>query len=82
MNKLEVLKEELRFALEDAVMGAILRPSLVGRLKMIARSILLRHGLGKSHVDIKQQGNGFEVKIYLQQPGAVVREIWLSLGGM
>ena len=79
MIPIEALKQELQIAMEDAVIGEIMRPSLVGRLKTIGRSILLRHGLRKSHVHVERQGNGFAIKVYLQQPGAVVREIWLSL---
>ena len=82
MIPLEALKYELQMAMEDAVIGEIMRPSLIGRLRTIGRSILLRHGLNKSHIHVERQGNGFSIKVYLQQPGAIVREIWFSLQPM
>ena len=76
------LEEELTFAIEDAVVGEILRPSLVGRVKTIARAILLRRGHGKSKISVRQVGNGFEVEVFLPRPGARVQQIHLKFGAL
>jgi hypothetical protein len=76
------LEEELTVAIEDAVVGEILRPSLAGRLKTIARAILLRRGHGKSQISVRQVDNGFEVEIFLQRPGARVQQIHLRFGSL
>ena len=76
------LEEELTVAIEDAVVGEILRPSLVGRLKTVARAILLRRGHGNSRISVCQVGNGFEVEVFLQRPGARVRQIHLRFNSL
>ena len=76
------LEEELTIAIEDAVVGEILRPSLVGRMKTVARAILLRRGHGNSRVSVRQVGTGFEVEVFLQRPGARVQQIHLRFGSL
>ena len=76
------LEEELTHAIEDAVVGEIMRPSLVGRLKTVARAILLRRGHQNSRIAVRQIGNGFEVEVYLQRPGTRVRQIHLRFGSL
>ena len=76
------LETELRHAIEDAVVGEIMRPGLAGRIKTIARSILIRHRLPQSKVSVSQSGLGFEVMILVQSPGAIVQKIRLNIGGL
>ena len=74
------LETELRYAIEDAVIGEIMRPGLVGRIKTIARAILIRRRLPHSRVDVSQTGMGFDVRVWIQHPGARVKEIRLRFG--
>ena len=80
MRNQSALETELRHAIEDAVVGAILRPGLAGRIKTIARAILIRHRLSRSQVIVNQRGTGFDVTVLIQEPGARVREIRLNVG--
>ena len=76
------LETELRHAIEDAIVGEIMRPGLAGRIKTIARAILIRRRLSQSKVLVSQSGMGFDVRIYIQQPGARVQEIRVNVGGI
>ena len=82
MKKKIDLETELRHAIEDAVVGSIMRPGLAGRIKTIARAILIRHRLPQSKVVVSQNGMGFDVTIWVQSPGARVREIRLNFGAL
>jgi len=82
MKKKMNLETELRYAIEDAVVGEIMRPGLSGRIKTIARAILIRHRLPQSKVVVSQVGSGFEVTVWVQSPGARVREIRLNFGAL
>ena len=76
------LETQLRHAIEDAVVGEIMRPGLAGRIKTIARGILIRHRLTQSKVEVSKMGMGFDVRIYIQKPGARVEEIRLNISGL
>ena len=80
MTKNISLETELRHAIEDAVIGELMRPGLAGRIKTIARAILIRHRLPQSRVVVTQQGMGFDVRVWVQSPGARVKEIRLTFG--
>lgn len=74
------LQRELQPALEDAVVGQILRSSLKEQLKRTATSILYRHGVRRSQIDVQQQGTNFSVTITLPPQGPIVQTVRLRFG--
>lgn len=77
---LSQLQEDIGYALEDAVVGQVMRPSLVSQLKRTAQSILYKHNIRKSQIDVQQQGNGFVVQIVLPPQGPIVQTVRLQFG--
>ncbi len=77
---LSQLQEDIGYALEDAVVGQVMRPSLVGQLKRTAQSILYKHNIRKSQIDVQQQGSGFVVQITLPPQGPIVQTVRLRFG--
>ena len=75
------LKTELRSAIEDAVIGERLDDSLVGRVKTVARAILLRHRLAKAQIHVSCNKEGLSIQIILPEKGPRVGMIQLSFGG-
>jgi hypothetical protein len=76
----EALSEELEGALMDAMDSAAWGPALSGRLKTVARSILLRHGLGEARVVVGMGPRGVEVHVQLPPGRARVETLVVSLG--
>jgi hypothetical protein len=76
----EALGEELEGALMDCMDGGAWGPALSGRLKTVARSILLRHGLGKARVLVGMGPTGVEVHVQLPPGRARVQKLVVSLG--
>jgi hypothetical protein len=74
------LKREIELALMDEFHGDAFSPALAGRLKMVVRAVLLRHGLAKAQIQIGKQGSGVEVAITLPPGPNRVRRLVLNLG--
>jgi hypothetical protein len=88
MNKLEreaaqeqALKTALQHAIEDAVIGERLDRALHGRVKTVARAILLRHGLGRAQVRTALVQGGLSVEIVLPTAGPRVGVIRFAFAG-
>lgn len=76
-----MLRRELQAALENATHGAHMTPFLAGDLKTVARSVLIRHGLERAQVRVRQVGGtGFEVVVLLPPGPARVQQIVLNIG--
>jgi len=87
MNKLErqrqferALKQELCVAIETEVVGERMDAMLVGRIKLVAREILLRNGLGKAKIQVETLPAGFSVRVFLPTQGRRVKVIQLTIG--
>ena len=88
MNKLEqeaareqALKVALQCAIEDAVIGERLDQALHGRVRTVARAILLRHGLGSAQVRTALAQGGLSVEVVLPKKGPRVGVIRFSFSG-
>lgn len=79
MNDLE---KELRYAVEDAILGEPLRPGLAHSAKSAAMAVLHRHNVRGAQVQVRQQGNGFSVVIALPRGPQKVQQIVLNVGSM
>ena len=77
----EALRQELRYAIEDAAIGERLDAALLGRVKTVARAILLRHGLKTAQLHAALVAEGLQVHITLPKTGPRVGVIHLSFGG-
>jgi hypothetical protein len=74
------LEADLRAAMEDAIVGEPMSAMLEGRLKTVARAVLLRHRLGAARVLVRREGAGFRVRVDLPPGAARVTSIHLRLG--
>ena len=77
----QALKTELRHAIEDAVIGERLDNTLHGRVKTVARAILLRHGLRTATVHTEQTPEGLSVQVVLPKKTPRVGVIRFSFAG-
>lgn len=77
---LQKLQEELQPALEDAVIGKTLHSDLKHQLKRTANSVLYRHAIHKSLIEVTQQGTTFSVTITLPPQGPIVQTVRLRFG--
>ena len=55
------LEEELRCAVEDAVVGQPLRAGLGGRARAAAMGVLVRRNIRNAQVSVRQEGAGLAV---------------------
>ena len=76
------LQDELDTELTLAMMGDSWGSALSGRLKTMARMVLLRHGLSKAQVDVIREGTGVRVLIALPPGPHRVRQVVVSIGGV
>lgn len=74
------LQDELDTELTLAMMGDPWGPALAGRLKTLARMVLLRHGLSKAQVHVLREGAGVRVHIALPPGPQRVQQIVVSVG--
>ena len=74
------LKREIQLALMDEFHGDAYSPALVGRLTMVTRAVLLRHGQSKAQVHIAKQGDGVEIVVLLPPGPKRVKRLVLNLG--
>ena len=74
------IQEELQPALEDAVIGKPLHADLKHQLKRTANSVLYRHSINRSHIDVQQQGTTFSITVTLPPQGPIVRVVRLRFG--
>ena len=77
----EQLKKELLRVIEDAVVGERLDSALVGRVKTLVRSILLRSKLAQAQIHVDLVDSGMEVRVVLPSKDPRVGVINLSFGG-
>lgn len=77
---IQSIQNELQSALEDAVVGQTLRSGLKAQLKRTATSVLYRHNIRKSHIDVQQQGTTFSVTVTLPPQGPIVQTVQLRFG--
>lgn len=77
---MDALREELNFAVEDAMMGQPMNQHLAGRLQLAAFSVLHKHGLSHAKVRVSRQGAGMKVHIDMPPQVPTVRQIVLSVG--
>lgn len=77
---MQTLQEEIQFALENAVVGKILRPHMAGQIKRTAQGILIRHRIRNTHIEVVQRGAGFSVSITLPPQGPIVQSVCLRFG--
>ena len=75
-----LLQDELETELTLAMMGDPWGAALAGRLKTMARMVLLRHGLPKAQVQVVREGAGVCVRIALPPGRARVRQLVVSIG--
>ena len=73
------LEQELRFAVEDAVIGQPLRSGLAGRAKTAAMGVLHRHRI-RGRVIVHQHGAGFSVEVILPPKPHRVQRVVISMG--
>ena len=76
---MSTLEGALEGALLDAMRGDPWSAQLKGRLEMVARAILLRHGLGTAKVLVGMSPMGVQVKVLLPKQGDRVQQLVLSL---
>ena len=74
------LHEEIGLAMENAVVGQNMSTALVHQLKRTAQSILYKHNIRKSQIDVVQQRNGFVVTVTLPPQGPIVQTVRLQFG--
>lgn len=79
---MSTLEDELRCAVEDAIVGQPLRAGLAGRAQSAAMGVLVRHNIRGGQVRVSQQGAGFAVEVLLPPGPQRVRHIVLRFGGM
>ena len=79
-EQLERLKEDLQSAVEDAVVGEVLRAGLGNRARSAAQAVLLRHGLRTAKVQVQQEGAGFALAVVLPPGVARVQQLVLRFG--
>lgn len=80
VDRLAGLEAELEGALLDAMQGDPWGSALAGRLKLVARSILLRRGLGAARVEVGQGPDGaVQVQVLLPPQAARVRRLVIGL---
>lgn len=74
------LAAELEGALLDAMQGDPWGPALAGRLRLVARAILLRRGLGAARVEVAATPDGaVHVQVLLPAAGPRVQRLALRL---
>ena len=78
---LQALQEDIQYALEDVVLGQNLHAGLPAQIKRTANSVLLRHNIRRSNIQVQQQGTGFVVSVTLPPQGPIVKEVRLRFGG-
>ncbi len=64
------------FAAQCEPMG----PLLEGKIRLVARAVLLRHGMKRARIDVRRIGRGLKVDIQLPPRGPTVDRIVLTLG--
>lgn len=76
------LAEELRAAVEDVVVGEILRPSLAGSAKTAALGVLHRRGIRNARVHARLEGNSIALELALPAGPQRVERVVLRVGGL
>jgi hypothetical protein len=71
------LEQELRYAVEDAIVGEPLRPGLGERARSAAVGVLHRHNIRSGRVVVRRQGAGFVVEVILPPGPARVQQVVL-----
>jgi len=74
------LEQELRYALEDAVIGKPIHRRMANDLGAVARAVLLRRGLSRWGVEVRQQGTGFWVRVTPPPGRPEVEQVVVRLG--
>ena len=77
---IDTLQEQIHFALENAVVGKVLRPYMAGQLKRTAQGILFRHRIRNAQIKVSQKGSGFSISITLPPQGPIVETVRLRFG--
>ncbi len=73
------MRDELENALFDAMLSDPWGPALEGRLRMVTRSILLRHRQDKADIHIDNGPRGIEVRVILPAGPDRVRQLHITL---
>lgn len=73
------LEEELTDAVEAAILGEPLRPSLAGRAKTAALAVLHRRGVAGARVHAALRGAGVDLQVMVPAGPARVERIVLSV---
>ena len=73
------LEQELRAAVEDAVIGEPLRPGLAGRAQTAAMGVLHLHRI-RGKVVVHRQGRGFAVEVILPPAPQRVQRVVIRMG--
>jgi len=74
------LEQEIRYAVEDAIIGEPLRPSLAGRARSAVAGVLHRHSVRGAQVKVTQRGPGFYVEVVIPPGPARVQRVVLRFG--
>ena len=77
---LQAVQEETQYALEDAILGQNLNRNLEATIRRTVNSVLYRHGIKRSQVQVEQQGPGFSVSVTLPPQGPIVQTVRLRFG--
>lgn len=78
----EQLKLELRYAIEDAVIGEPLRPGLAQSAKTAAMGVLYRHGVRGARVNVHMQSGAIQVEVFLPAGPRKVERVVLQFGAL
>jgi hypothetical protein len=74
------LLDDLEIACLDAMRGDPPGPSMAIRLQTVVKAVLHSRGVA-ARVEAESTRRGTFVRLWVQRPGAKVREVVLSLGG-
>lgn len=79
---LAVVEEDLEMALMNAMMGDPWGRALQGRLELVAKATLHRHGLTRAQVRVTGNRETVSVDVRLPAQGPRVQTIRLTFGGL
>lgn len=74
---LETINEEITVALEDTVIGQNMTTGLKHLAKRTVQSVLYRHNIHRSQINVQLQRNGLSVDVVLPPQGPIVRVVSL-----
>ena len=74
---LQILEREMSDALDDAIVGQMMSSRLEPQIRRTIQSVLYRHNIRRSQINVQRQGSGFSVEITLPPQGPIVQTVVL-----